>query len=175
MKNRLIALLLLTAVIFSLYTTETWGTDLKGLSPVPAMAVVIVYREKKLKASAAKYKIYLNDVPLAVLTNGTWTGVVVEPGSYDLWIELSNPRHLISRAVSAFQWDGDRVYFVKTDSHFISNGLTWRASAELIDEQTALKDIRGLREAESLIIPAGKGKGGNSGFFFIDRLPSFGK
>lgn len=148
------------------------GSTTPELSPAPGQAVVIVYRDKKLKASGANYKTYLNDVPLAVLTNGTWAGAVVQPGSYDLWIEMYNPTGLISRVVTAFQFDANLVYFVKEDSS--SGGLkwAWRANATLVDERTARREISGLQEAKSLALPTEQESSDGNRFIFINRLPS---
>ncbi len=175
MRGKPALLLLLAVLVFTLAVPESGAAGLDGLTPPPDKAVVIVYREKKLKASAARYKTYVNDVPVAVLTNGTWSGVVIQPGSYDLWIELFNPRGLVSRAVSTFEWDAGRIYFIKEDSHFISDGLTWRADATLIEEEAALKEIEKLEEAESLVAPPGRKGNGMDGFFFIDLLPRQGE
>ena len=138
-----VLLLIMAGFIFTAPDAYAGATE---FAPVPGKAVVIVYREKKLKASAVDYKSYLNDVPLALISNGTWAKKVVRPGTYDLWIEMYNPRGLISRAVTTFKWDAGRVYFIKEDSYFISDGLTWRSTATLTNEQTAKKEIKELKQ-----------------------------
>jgi hypothetical protein len=155
LKDGLLSAVLLLMGLTPVNTAMTVyaGSSAPELSPVPDHAVVILYRDKKLKASAANYKTYLNDVPVALLTNGTWAGAVVQPGSYDLWIEIYNPRGLISRAVTTFRWEANRVYYVKEDSYFISDGLTWRANATLMDEQTARQEISGLKKVKNFALP----------------------
>ena len=71
-KSRLITVWLF-AVLGFIYSTVLVYADSSSvdavsrvMSPIPGKAVVIVYREKKLKMSAADYKNYLNDVPLAL-------------------------------------------------------------------------------------------------------------
>lgn len=166
------ALLLISFAPVNTAMTVYAGSTAPELSPVPDQAVVILYREKKLKGSAVNYKTYLNDVPLAVLTNGTWAGVVVQPDSYDLWIEIYNPRGLISRAFTTFRWEANRVYYVNVDSYFISEGLTWRAKATLIDEQTARRAISGLKKAKNMVLPIKKKGGDVNHFIFMSQLPS---
>ncbi len=144
------------------------------LAAVRGQAVVVFYRDKKLKAGAAQYKTFLNDVPVALLTNGTWAGVVVPPGSYDLWIEMYNPSGLISRAVTLLEVDANRVHFIKEDSYFISKGLTFRAIATSVDDRTGRGEIQGLQEATYLEEPRMPDHSGASRFITINRLPSPG-
>lgn len=148
------ALLLISFAPVNNTMTAHAGSSSPELSPVTDQAVVIFYRERKFKGSAVNYKTYLNDVPLAVLSNGTWASAVVQPGSYDLWIEIYNPRGLISRAVIAFRWEANQLYYVKEDSYFISDGLTYRASATLIDKEIARQEISGLKKVKNLALPA---------------------
>ena len=171
--GRRIALILavINPVVF-MQTSALAGPTESELSAVPGKAVVIAYRDKKLKGSAADYRTYINDVPITLLTNGTWDVVVVEPGTYDLWIEMYNPSGLISRAVNTFQWDAGRVYFVKEDSYFISDGLTYRASATLVDEHTAKKEINELQQADNLLVSTEQDRNSPSSFVIINRLPS---
>ncbi len=142
------------------------------LSAVPDKALVVLYRDKKLKAAAMNYKTYLNDVPIVLLTNGTWDAVQVEPGTYDLWIELYNPSGLISRALELVRWDAGRVYFLKEDAYFISDGLTWRAKATLVDEQAGRKEVGELEQADRSVVLGEEDRSSSSDFVIITRLPT---
>jgi hypothetical protein len=141
------------------------------LSAVPDKALVVLYRDKKLKAAAVNYKTYVNDVPIVLLTNGTWDAVYVEPGTYDLWIELYSPSGLVSRAIELVRWDAGRVYFLKQDAYFIKDGLTWRAQAALVDEQTGRKEVGELDLADRSVVLVEEDRSSSSDFVIITRLP----
>jgi hypothetical protein len=152
LKQGLLTAALLPIIITFVHTSMTTyaGSTEPEISSVPDQAVVIFYREKKLKGSAANHKTYLNDAPLALLSNGTWAEALMQPGNYDLWIELYNPQGLISRAFDTFQCEANQVYYLKLGSYFISDGLTWRANATLMDELTARREISGLQKVKNL-------------------------
>jgi hypothetical protein len=116
----------------------------------PGMAIIVLYREDKLAASALVYRPYLNDVPMAVMPNGSWSQAIVAPGHYDLWLEQyapkGLPRGVRSRAVSHHTWGGDQVYYIKVDSVSMP-GLVSRAIGTLVEPSFARKEIQDLESA----------------------------
>ncbi len=124
----------------------------------PGMAIVVLYREDKLAASAIDYRPYINDVPMAVMPNGTWSQAIVPPGNYDLWLEQyapkGMPRGVRSRAVANFDWQPDQVYYIKVDSVSMP-GLVSRAQGTGIAAPRAREELDELTAAgEPLVYPA---------------------
>ncbi len=129
----------------------------QGLTPEPGKALVVVYRDKKLSASAIDYRPYLNDVAMAVLSNGTWARALVPPGTYDLWLEQyapkGMPRGVRSRATHTYSWQANEIYFIKVDSIRMP-GLVSRAMGTPVETTTGLHEIEALQQAgEPLFYP----------------------
>ncbi len=127
------------------------------LAENPGKALVLLYREDKLAASAIHYRPYLNDVPMAVMPNGTWSSAMVPPGNYDLWLEQyapkGHPKGVRSRAVANYDWQSGQVYFLKVDSVSMP-GLVSRAQAEVMQRKRAEADLDELVSAgETLLYP----------------------
>ena len=173
-QTRLTSIVLAMAVVYLAafpIADSSAAPSASELSAVPDKALVVLYRDKKLKAAAMNYKTYVNDVPIVLLTNGTWDAVQVEPGTYDLWIELYNPSGLISRALEVVRWEAGRVYFLKQDAYFIKDGLTWRAQATLVDEQSGRKEVGDLAQADRSVVLVEEDRTSSSDFVIITRLP----
>lgn len=151
-------------LLFTLLLSLT-GQSYSALSDVEQLleantgkAIVVLYREDKLAASAIHYRPYLNDVPMAVLTRGTWAYSIVPPGSYDLWLEQyapkGTPKGVRSRAVESYDWQADKVYFIKVDSVSMP-GLVSRALGEVMNPKKASAEVEELTSAgKPLIYPA---------------------
>ena len=128
------------------------------LAANPGKAMVLLYREDKLAASAIHYRPYLNDVAMAVMPNGTWSSAMVPPGNYDLWLEQyapkGHPKGVRSRAVANYDWQSGQVYFLKVDSVSMP-GLVSRAQAEVMQRKQAEAELDELVSAgETLLYPA---------------------
>ncbi len=148
MSCRLVGSLLTTLLLT--ISLQAYGSpaDLEELrAAYPDKAIVILYREDKLAASAIHYRPYLNDVPMTVLVNGTWAYAIVPEGSYDLWLEQyapkGSPKGVRSRAVESYRWQAGQVYAIEVDSVSMP-GLVSRAMGEVVDLTQARKEIKEL-------------------------------
>lgn len=144
--------LLLISLLLSV-TGQSYG-DLLDMDQLleanTGKAIVLLYREDKLAASAIHYRPYLNDVPMAVLTRGTWAYAIVPPGNYDLWLEQyapkGSPKGVRSRAVESYDWQADKVYFIRVDSVSMP-GLVSRAKGEVMNLKKTSEEIGELTSA----------------------------